>query len=179
MSRHDKPANGSSSAADASLASAVKNMDGQTWRVSVPHLYGEEVQVATTGEYAFPGPLRNRLVAAILRGEKTATASLLEEYQRGGEPLPKLGDVEVVIDSAGEPVCLTEVTEVVCSPFVKVTDEHAVAEGEGYTNAEEWRVAHREFWTSREFIADMGEPEILIDGNIMVVLVSMEVIAKL
>ena len=179
MSSHEKSATGSSAAADASLASAVKNMDGKTWQVMVPRQYGEEVQVATTGEYAFPGPLRKRLVAAILRGEKTATASLLEEYQRGGEPLPKLGDVEVVVDSAGKPVCLTEVTEVVYSPFAKVTDEHAVAEGEGFTNAEEWRVTHREFWTSREFIADMGEPEVLIDENTMVVLVSMEVIAKL
>ncbi len=64
------------------------------------------------GEYALPGPLRERLVAATLSGEKTAAAAPLEEFSRFNEPPPALGDVEVVVNSSGTPVCLTEVTEV-------------------------------------------------------------------
>lgn len=45
-------------------------------------------------EFAFPGPLRDRLVAAILDGSKTATSSLAEEYERLGERLPVAGDLE-------------------------------------------------------------------------------------
>jgi len=32
-------------------------------------------------EFAFPGPLRDRLVGAVLRGEKTATGPLTDETQ--------------------------------------------------------------------------------------------------
>jgi hypothetical protein len=39
-------------------------------------------------EFAFPGPLRDQLVAAILAGEKTTTTGLVAEYEREGEPLP-------------------------------------------------------------------------------------------
>lgn len=179
MNRHDETGAESNAAADASLVTVTKHSDGESWHVLVPHLYGAKPQVATTGEYAFPGPLRNKLVAAILRGEKTATASLFEEYGRATEPLPKIGDLEVVIDSDEKPVCLARVTDVHCEPFGNVSDEHAIAEGEGFADAEAWRIAHREFWMSPEFIADMGDPEVIISDDTAVVLVSMEVIAKL
>ena len=41
----------------------------------------DELPVA---EFGFPGPLRDALVAAILRGEKTSTTGLLEEHRRDG-----------------------------------------------------------------------------------------------
>ncbi|MEY8578826.1 ASCH domain-containing protein [Corynebacteriaceae bacterium 6-324] len=179
MNKHVEARTTSNAAADATLASVAKNPDGESWQVVVPHLFGTEPQVAVTGEYVFSGELREKMVAAIVRGEKTATASLLEEYQRGEEPLPKMGDMEVVIDSYAKPVCLTRVTDVYCEPFGNVSDEHAIAEGEGFNDAEAWRVAHKEFWTSLEFVAGMGEPEVMLDDATVVVLVSMEVIAKL
>ena len=37
-----------------------------------------------SAEFGFPGPLRDSLVAAILRGEKTSTTGLYEEYRREG-----------------------------------------------------------------------------------------------
>lgn len=179
MNNHEVAGAGSNAAADATLASVARHTDSESWQVVVPHLFGAEPQVAVTGEFAFPGELRDKLVAAILRGDKIATASLLEEYQRVEEPLPKIGDIEVVIDSDENPVCVTRVTEVLCEPFGQVTDVHAIAEGEGFNDAEAWKVGHKEFWTSPEFRADMGEPEVLIDDDTVVVLVSMEVIAKL
>src|SRR5579875_1539731 len=42
-------------------------------------------------EFGFPGPLRDRLVAAILSGAKTATSSLMADYEHGHEPLPRGG----------------------------------------------------------------------------------------
>lgn len=50
-------------------------------------------------EYAFPGPLRDQLVGAILSGEKTSTTSLVVGYEREGEPLPAVGDRAIVIDN--------------------------------------------------------------------------------
>src|ERR1700721_3348770 len=66
----------------------------------------------SVGEFAFPGPLRDQLVAAILSGAKTTTSGLLAGYERDGEPLPRPGDRWVVIDSAGQPVALLEVVAV-------------------------------------------------------------------
>ena len=43
----------------------------------------------SVGEFAFPGPLRDQLVAAILSGAKTTTSGLLTGYERDGEPLPR------------------------------------------------------------------------------------------
>lgn len=40
--------------------------------------------------FGFPGPQRDKLVAAVLRGEKTATASLRLEYEpEGPDELPR------------------------------------------------------------------------------------------
>ena len=39
----------------------------------------------SVGEFAFPGPLRDQLVAAILSGAKTTTSGLLIGYERDRE----------------------------------------------------------------------------------------------
>jgi uncharacterized protein YhfF len=43
-------------------------------------------------EFAFPGPIRDGLVALVLSGEKTATSSLLVEWEMENEPLPTVGE---------------------------------------------------------------------------------------
>ena len=53
-------------------------------------------------EFAFPGPLRDELVAAVLDGTKTATTGLLQDYELDGEPLPVVGARSAVVVSAGE-----------------------------------------------------------------------------
>lgn len=42
-------------------------------------------------EFAFPGPLRDQLVAAILAGAKTTTTGLVADYEHENEPLPGPG----------------------------------------------------------------------------------------
>ena len=63
-------------------------------------------------EFAFPGPLRDQLVAAILAGEKTTTSGLVVDYEHENEPLPVPGLRQVVVDSAGSPVAVIETTAV-------------------------------------------------------------------
>ena len=96
------------------------------------------------GEYAFPGPLRDALVSAILSGEKTSTTALVEEYTRSGEPLPSPtgGDLEAVIDSEGKIVCVTRTTRNYVTTLAHVTDDHARKEGEGYADAHELSLIH-------------------------------------
>lgn len=50
-------------------------------------------------ELGSPGPLRDRLVEEVVRGEKTATSSLLVQFEQAGEPLPEPGTKKVLVDS--------------------------------------------------------------------------------
>jgi hypothetical protein len=73
---------------------------------------GADLSALHRAEFAFPGPLRDELVASILAGTKTATAGLLREYELEGESLPKVGDLAVVVDSENRPIAVIETTEV-------------------------------------------------------------------
>ena len=121
-------------------------------------------------EYAFPGPLRDRLVEAILAGRKTSTTALLEQLRYEGESLPVVGDRRVAVDSSGAPVCITEVTRVTVALLGEVDLEHVLAEGEGHQTVAEWRAAHEEFWNGVEFAAAMGGHSLRIDDASEVVL---------
>lgn len=101
----------------------------------------EPISALPRGEFAFPGPLRDALVAAILNGTKTKTTSLLAEYPHGYKPQEDVGNLEAVLDSHDNVVCVIRTTEVQVCRLADVSDEHAITEGEGYTDASEW-------WTS-------------------------------
>src|ERR1017187_5017771 len=96
----------------------------------------EDLPVA---EFAFPGPLRDQLVAAILAGAKTTTSGLVADYDHEEEPLPRPGDRDVVIDSAGEPVAVIETVAVQVVRLADVDLAHALGEGEGHISVAEWR----------------------------------------
>ncbi|TWV53463.1 ASCH domain-containing protein [Streptomyces misionensis] len=104
-------------------------------------------------EFAFPGPLRDRLVAAILDGSKTATTALLARYEHEGEPLPSVGRRSVVVDSGDRPVAVIEVTEVRVVSLDEVDLTYALDEGEGYTTVRDWRAEHE-----RERSCDVRRP---------------------
>ncbi|QIS38208.1 ASCH domain-containing protein [Clavibacter capsici] len=106
-------------------------------------------------EFAFPGPLRDRLVAAIVAGDKTSTSSLLVQYAADGEELPVVGSRGAVIDSAGRPVVVVETTAVEVARLADVPLAHAVDEGEGFATVDEWRAGHEGFWTSPEVVAEL------------------------
>ena len=123
----------------------------------------------SVGEFAFPGPLRDQLVAAILSGAKTTTSGLLIGYERDREPLPQAGDRWVVIDSAGEPAALVEVVAVRVIRLADVDLAHAVGEGEGFGTVAEWRAAHEAFWHSDELRAELGDPAFTVNDDTPVV----------
>src|SRR5215204_3451753 len=50
-------------------------------------------------------------------GIKTTTSSLLWGLEHGGEPLPKVGEIDLIVDGNGEPLCIIELTEVEIKPF--------------------------------------------------------------
>lgn len=119
------------------------------------------------GEFAFPGPLRDALVTAILNGTKTATTSLLDEYPLGYKPQEDEGNLEAVLDSHDNVVFVIRTTEAQVCLLADVSDEHAIAEGEGYADASEWRAGHEQFWRSPEFVEFIGELDINDDTQVV------------
>ena len=88
-------------------------------------------------EFGFAGtPLREQLVAAVLRGEKTATAGLLVDYERDGDPLPAVGEQLAVVDNDGRDVAVIEITEVRVLPIGDTDVQFARDEGMGSSR---WR----------------------------------------
>lgn len=88
----------------------------------------------------------DRLLELVLAGTKTATSSALSEYDDEDAPLPKPGDLSIVVDGAGHPKALIRTTEVEVVPFGEVSEELAAAEGEGDRTLASWRADHADFF---------------------------------
>jgi uncharacterized protein YhfF len=97
----------------------------------------------------------------IFRGVKTATCSALWEWEAEGKPIPRQGQITVVLNGEGHPLCIVETTEVTIRQYNEVGDEFAQAEGEGDFSLDYWREAHRNFFSrtlpkiGREFSENM------------------------
>jgi uncharacterized protein YhfF len=98
-------------------------------------------------ELGYPGPLRDQLVGAALRGEKTATSSLLQEWEEDGEPLPQPGERQAMVDSDGRRIAVIEIIAVDVIRLADADMRLARDEGEGFRSVAEWREAHEEFWS--------------------------------
>ncbi|MGA8852004.1 MAG: ASCH domain-containing protein [Aeromicrobium sp.] len=100
------------------------------------------------------------LLALVLDGTKTATASAQWDYEQVGEPLPRVGDLSIVLDGAEHPRALLETMQVEVVRFEDVSAEHAYLEGEGDRSLEHWRTVHEQYFTDhvdhdRGFTASM------------------------
>ena len=130
-------------------------------------------------EFGYPGPLRDRLVAAILDGSKTSTTSLLVEYRIENEPLPTAGSRQVLIDSAKQPVAVIEITDVRVVRLGAVDLDHARDEGEGFNSVAAWRAGHEGFWHGAETRDFLGDPDFTVTDDTEVVLERLRLIAVL
>jgi uncharacterized protein YhfF len=129
-------------------------------------------------EFAFPGPVRDQLVAAVLAGAKTTTSGLVADYEYEGSPLPRTGLRQAVIDSAGNPVAVIETTAVRVIRLGDVDLAHAVGEGEGFTSVAEWRAGHEQFWHSEQTRQALGDPAFTVDDDTLVVAQAFRLVNK-
>ena len=105
-----------------------------------------------------PGPVRvdaygdskalsEELLELIRSGKKRAGTGLLWAYEAESEPLPKQGDIEIVVNHQNEPALVTRLTSVEVMPYREVSAEYAAIEGEGDGSLEYWRSAHWAFFS--------------------------------
>lgn len=90
--------------------------------------------------------MANELGELVRTGIKTAACGLLWEYEAEDEALPQAGELNIIINWAGEPLCLIEISEVEIKPFNQVDAQFAYDEGEGDRSLAYWRQAHRSFF---------------------------------
>jgi uncharacterized protein YhfF len=90
--------------------------------------------------------LADELAKLVRTGIKTATCSALWSYEDEQKPLPRKGELSIVIDGSGVPVAVIETVEVFIAPFNEVSEHFACEEGEGDRSLAYWREAHRDFF---------------------------------
>ncbi|QMU96739.1 ASCH domain-containing protein [Microbacterium esteraromaticum] len=118
----------------------------QYWRecraalAHLPETLPEAWAFGATPEHA------DELLALVLAGTKTATASSLWDYEHTGEALPAVGALSIILDGRGAPRALLETTAIDVVPFDRVSPEHAFAEGEGDRTLAHWREVHERYW---------------------------------
>ena len=84
----------------------------------------------------------DELAALVLRGTKRATAGLVWSFEAAHQPLLEPGNLSIVTNWAGEPLCVVETKSIAVVPFQDVSAEFASIEGEGDGSLEYWRAAH-------------------------------------
>lgn len=87
------------------------------------------------------------LADLVLNGEKTATASAYPLYEIENEPLPKVGEYNIILNSENKAVCVIQTTKVYIEKFREISSEHAFKEGEGDKSLSYWRRCHEKFFT--------------------------------
>lgn len=93
-------------------------------------------------------------------GPKRATASLQADYG-DVEPLPAAGDLSVILDGDGEPLCVIRTTDVEVRAFGDVDEEFAWTEGEGDRSLAYWRDAHLRFFAGYGAVVEESSPVVL------------------
>ncbi|ARK32349.1 ASCH domain-containing protein [Halalkalibacter krulwichiae] len=92
------------------------------------------------------GASADLLARLVVEGKKTATTSGFIFYELEEAALPKTGEYYIVLDSQGEPAAVIQIQSVEVVPMNEVTEEFALAEGEG--DYQFWWEAHETFFTA-------------------------------
>jgi uncharacterized protein YhfF len=91
-------------------------------------------------------PSANELAGLVLSGQKRAGAALLWAHEVESKPLPQPGDLSIVTNFTGHPLCVIETQRVDIVPFNEVSAEFAATEGEGDGSLAYWRRVHEAYF---------------------------------
>jgi len=120
--------------------------------------WGEKDRPANVSAWMF-GEAQDELAQAVIEGRKTATCSAYVLYELENEPIPENEEYSIILNSLEEPVAIIKTVDVSITPMNEVTEEFALAEGDGsYRN---WKEIHERYFKRElgkvglEFTEDM------------------------
>ncbi|MBK1897243.1 ASCH domain-containing protein [Chryseobacterium paridis] len=98
------------------------------------------------GSFHFGGKEDASSIAKLVTaGIKTATGSLLWVYESENNPIPSIGEFNIITDSNEMPVCVIQTKEISIVPFKEVGTKFAFDSGEGDRTLESWREIYWEY----------------------------------
>jgi uncharacterized protein YhfF len=103
----------------------------------------EEPAVERFGDSA---ALADELLGLVLAGTKRATAGLVADFARDGEPLPRIGGHWLACDGTGVPRCVLRSVELRIGRLTSVDDTFAEDEGEGDRTRASWLEGHERYF---------------------------------
>lgn len=129
-----------------SSISNLNDIEKKYWNKYVQNLDSKPSGLVTAG---FAGDIKitDRLIELYLSGKKTAGSSLKKGYYHDNEPLPKVGDHWIVLNSQKKPTFIAKTIKVEHYLFKDVPERVAIAEGEGALSLKYWRSAHEKFFS--------------------------------
>lgn len=101
------------------------------------------VEAAPAGDFT----TTDALIELYLSGRKTAGSSLVEDFNTAGDPLPKVGNFWIVLDSTQTPRLILKTVKTEIHLFGNIPAAISIAEGEGDLTPEDWRHIHAEIYT--------------------------------
>ena len=104
----------------------------------------DEPPVEQFGDHA---ALADELIGLVLDGTKRATAGLVGDFAREGEPLPRIGGHWIACDATGTPRAVLRTTELRLGPLQSVDDAFAWDEGEDDRTRASWLAGHLAYFT--------------------------------
>lgn len=107
----------------------------------------DEARFYEAFQFGDSAALADELGQLVLSGTKRATTGSVWSFEASGKRLPRPGDLSVVLDGQGTPLCIIETTQVDVMPFDEVSAEFAAVEGEGDGSLAFWRQAHVGYFT--------------------------------
>lgn len=130
------------------------------WQKYVSTLSHEQrlQSVWVEASYAGNREITDDLLELYLLGQKTAGSSIVEDFVTAGEPLPKVGNHWIFLNSKSEPCCILKTEKIVIHKFKDIPEEIAIAEGEGDKSLSYWKAVHAELYVPH--LAGWGVAEI-------------------
>ena len=124
---------------------------GEFWQAylrSLPETHGNDGMTSPASwHFGDNEQMADELGALVTQGTKTATCSLLWEYESGGDPLPEPGELSIITDGKNNPLCLIETVEVTIRPFNTMDAGFASDEGEGDRSLAYWQEVHWRYFS--------------------------------
>lgn len=127
----------------------LNSLQRSYWMAFVNSLPLDQQPIAPSVTASFAGnkEITDSLLNLYLAGRKTAGSSVVEDFLTAGDPLPKIGNFWIFLDSSENPRCILRTESTQIHKFNEVPLEVAFAEGEGDLSLEYWRRVHTDIYS--------------------------------
>lgn len=117
---------------------------GDLWKAYVDN--GNKDEKHESWAFCGGGKEADELLTLVKEGKKRGTASSLIAYSLENEPVPKVGDKSIILDSKNRAHLIIVTRKVTVTPFLQVHPYHGYLEGEGDKTLKFWREVHEIFF---------------------------------